>query len=81
MKIEDTKWAKDFKSDCPGQYDAAIRLVSKPDLKVDIDYNNENGEWVHAIRVVGNYDFWLDAKKTLEQSEKLCAEMNWEIVR
>lgn len=79
MNIEKTKWAKEFKIDCLSYYDKAIELVSNPDLMVDIDYNNENGNWVHAVRIADNEDFWLDAKKTKKQAEALCHKMNWKI--
>jgi hypothetical protein len=88
-KIENTKWAKSFKEECPSQYKLAIRLVLDPELLVRIVKNDEEckNHWRWAILVVKPEiahcqkinDFWLDSLGTKKEALALCKEMSWKI--
>lgn len=80
-QIESTPWAVQFKSDSPVSYKEAIRYAMDPNLRVELDRNNENGEFVWAIRVVDDPRFWMDAKPTKRAATELCREMGWRIQR
>jgi hypothetical protein len=76
-EIEKTNWARDFKKDSPISYEEAIDIAMIPKLSVTIYRTNENGEWMWAIEPVNVAGFWMDARKTKKESEKLCKEMGW----
>lgn len=84
-KIEETKWAKEFLEECPTSYKEAIKIASRPNLRVCINRTNESGEKLWAITPddpndENYYDFWLDSKKTRKEAIRLCKEMGWKIV-
>ena len=77
-RIERTKWAREFKRDCPWNYSTAIELASDADLFVQIKRSTEvklAGEWA----IIAGGDFWLDAKPTKREAVTLCHEMGWRI--
>jgi hypothetical protein len=78
-QIESTPWAQAFRLDSPVSYQAAIRYALEPRLEVILDHNNENGEWVWAIRVFDYPEFWMDAVPTKKAARELCRAMGWRI--
>jgi len=81
MRIKSTTWAKNFKRECPHNYDDAIAFASYPNLKVKIIRNNELDEsvWMYSI-AVDVVDFWMESLPTHEEAVKLCNKMNWSII-
>jgi hypothetical protein len=77
--VEVTSWARLFKEECPSGYEKAIEHALNPDLQVDIDFNNENGSWVYAVRVVGDEEFWMDAFPSRRKAVQFCAAMGWPV--
>lgn len=80
-EIEQTEWAKDFAADSPVSYPTALKYAQQAGLEVFIEQSDATGELVWAVRVLGDPDFWMEAKPTKAQALAVCREMGWKVVR
>jgi hypothetical protein len=81
-ELKKTKWAKEFKKECPDQYEEALELALNPDLRVFIQKSDASGIVLWAVSTGElNPEFWLDAKKTKKEALALCKEMGWKVNR
>ena len=73
------KWLLEFKRAVPVDvFDDTLRLIAKPDFKVEIKYTNETGFWEWAI-IIGGTECWLEAKDSEQEARDFCALMGWKI--
>lgn len=80
IDLHETEWAKAFKENTPASYEEAIELASMFDTPVRIEYTDETGEGLYAIKSVEKPDFILDAFRFKESAVNRCHQMCWIIV-
>ena len=81
--IERTEWAKEFKRENPHQYETALKLVTDPNLTVDVYQSDETGSllWVAEALIDGNPTcFWLFGNTSKQKVNNVCKKMRWEVV-
>jgi hypothetical protein len=81
--IKNSKWAKEFKKDCPTAYNEAIKLAQDPNLEVDVYKSDEAGAFMGDFQwvIATEKNFWMDAKKTKKEALALCKEMGWKLIK
>lgn len=80
MTIQEKQdWAA--KSYSRNDLELGTKFVLTPSLKVKINYNNDNGEYIYAICVAEMPEFWMEAKETLKEAKDFCKKMGWEIIK
>lgn len=68
MNWSKTPWARRVKNTCIScVYKEALEIINS-DKKLSIYYNNDNGEWVHAVTTADG--FWLDAFSTRDEARE-----------
>lgn len=81
FQLRRSKWAKNFKCECPQQYeDAILHASTLKYVKIEkLDDHSFVGDFVWAIMPDTNPEFWLDGLTTYDEAFQLCNEMNWTI--
>lgn len=60
-------------------YIEALKLVSRPNFSVDVQYHNTNDKPAYAVVDSKETSFWFEAFDSRASAIEFCANMNWNI--
>jgi len=83
QQIKRSAWARNFRTECPEQYQEAIALALQcsPVVIEQRDDHSTKGDFTWAIIPDANLEFWLDGVSSKERAIALCEKMGWPIKR
>jgi len=81
-QLESTKWAKEFKKDCPSCYEEAIKFALDQYQCFNIYHNTELGVPMWSIAAIvlpssTNDNFWMASFEVQRDAAALCEKMGW----
>lgn len=65
----------------PADVKEQVCAYLKQKVDVTIYYNDENGDWVWAVTVAENPEWWLDAFKTKKLAVAYCKEHGLKVLK
>lgn len=74
-ELVETDWAREFKMDCPGGFEEAIKLALNPETEYIVYRTDESGPLLYVIS--DDKGFWMTGFKLRKDAISLCKKMNW----
>ena len=72
-------WTQRIKVGHKGKAADEILQLGGEGAKVGLYFNNENGDWVWAVRAEENPEVWLEAFPGYDNIDRFCRLMKWDI--